>query len=156
MIASFKFFKLFDPSSTTNVVSATPTFDFAEDVDVKQNFSRTIGGQLNSYRVTNAFQFRYSLPLTFVTSADRFTIHNWWEEQKALVFEIKDDLDTDALNVRIVNKVQPLTTRSRSQFDLFDGVVRLHAIEGGEKTGVAWIWDDPLLGTWDNTTGLWS
>ena len=151
MSAEFKNFHLTFTDSC-QYINIYPTPDFAEDLELKQSYKRSISGQLNTYKVASMKQYRYSVPLTFVSSADHVLTTDWWKNQRELIFSYGSGSTYNSIYVRIINNTQPLNIRNDQQFDKYRGMLRLASSRGGDKfSGSPFILDDPIFGLLDQT-----
>ena len=95
--------------------------------------------------------FRASLPLTFVESALRETLHGWWRNQADLAWVRDRDSGPETAVVRIGGERQPLRRRQRAQPDFHSGTVELAGLgrTGDRIRGAPLILDHDRFGTLD-------
>ena len=149
-MSSFRFFSLTSVESTFKI-TLNPKEQFAEDLEVRQNFNRAVSGKLHTYKIANSKQFKYTVPLSFVSSEDKLQINSWWSAQSELIFQISDsDTSGEHISVRIININNPFAKRSNQQFTKFEGFLRLASTSGGDKNeGFPFILDDAIYGLLD-------
>lgn len=68
-----------------------PTHDFMQQEGIRNNFSRTIGGQLNAYSLVSSFE-SFSLPFAEIGSEDAGTIVGWWKANTLVDFTMNASL----------------------------------------------------------------
>ena len=148
---AFESFYLTSTVGSTDTFQVNPDWGFSEEIVVNRNLNRTIAGQYNSYQLSGDY-FRYSLPMTFVSSSDRQLMSGWWRDQTQLVFTINLSSNPESLVCRIANTIEPFQTREQLQFNKFRGNMRLHSIRSSStplETRSPFILDNSSLGLLD-------
>jgi len=149
--ADFKNFRLASTDSTQSI-DIYPTPDFAEELDLQQKYQRSIAGQLNTYKISSAKQYKYSVPLTFVGSGERDILTSWWKNQNELIFSYGSGSIYNSIHTRIINNTKPLNIRNEQQIDKYYGILRLaNSRSSGKLNGSLFILDDPVMGLLDQS-----
>jgi hypothetical protein len=108
---------------------------------------RTQGGRLFSYLWGR--YFKYQIPLRFVDSAGQNFLNSWWRNQETVALTL-DSSETEATVLcNIVNRTTPIDKFVQPYSDLFEGVLRLEAVDDAPKTRRPFILDDFLFGLLD-------
>jgi len=137
-------------------IELNPSQGFFEDLNLEQNFSRSFDGTLHNYKIVDAKQYVYNLPLTFVNSEKNNFINTNWEDDSVLKFIHYDPTSFTGFNldVRISNRTTPLPTTEITSDD-HSGALQLISANGGNKTeGLLFILDGPVFGILDETYNL--
>lgn len=111
-------FFLFSDSSTS--VTINPEWGYADPKAKIQARHRSTTGAEYSY--TYATYQTFKVPVSYVTSADRYQIQQWWESNTSLSWM---EEGTTAVTVRITNDTFPLSKRNKPYYDLFMGELEL-------------------------------
>ncbi len=128
-----------------------PTYDYVIEEPNQVRHGRTLGGQLNSYRIeTN--HVRFTLPLTFVSSSDKSRIMADWRDRNEVVITMNLSSSPVSAVTKIVNVNEPLGVRSRFSDTEFDGVLFLTSVDSrGLTSGGPFILDDAFYGLLDQS-----
>ncbi|MAE81155.1 MAG: hypothetical protein CMB80_00360 [Flammeovirgaceae bacterium] len=124
----FDQFHLNNADASSSWVELHPTHgQFIEDFKLDQTQNRTIGGQINAFKLIGE-AFRYTIPLTFVNSADKYAIEDWWRNQTEVAFTINiSGTNPETVYSKIINKQRPLNQKSNGQWNHWDGILFLHS-----------------------------
>ena len=126
-----------------------PTYDYSitEANDVRHG--RTVGGQLNSYRIeTN--NVSATLPLTFVSSSDKSKIYTDWRDRNIVYLTMNISSSPVTMVSKTTNTSEPLGIRSRMSDDEFNGNLFMTSTDSrGLFNGAPFILDDPVYGLLD-------
>jgi hypothetical protein len=125
---AFNRYLLIDQDSNSGYIELHPTFDHSEPIRIKRVLTRTMGGQLNSYKIRGG-QVNAILPLTHVGSGDASKLNSWWRGRNRLNFQEEIGLFPGAINVRIMNPNIPFPLNVEGQFSQFNGILNLISID---------------------------
>ena len=121
-----------------------PSWSFRDRETQIVSRHRTQGGKLFSYQW--ARYFKYQIPLHFVDSAGEFLLNSWWENRDTLALTL-DSSETDSTVLcTIVNNTKPINRFLRPYRDLYEGELRLEALEDSPKMARPFILDDDVFG----------
>lgn len=142
--------RISDVRSSELYVQLHPTWDFVESQMPRTSHGATLGGRLYT-SVDTTVAYRWSLPLTFVSSADRAQVMPWWRNQTELLLTLNlSDTNRATSYVRIANQMEPLGQRSPFQIDRYSGILQLQETRGlGLLPGGLFILDDAYWGVLD-------
>lgn len=116
-----------DPDSGSSI-RLYPSFDYSESIIRTGGVSRTIGGQLNAFRVAGGY-FRVTLPLDFVSSSDASRLTDFWKTGSAFKFSEQAGAFVGDMRARIVNTSKPFPTKPDANFDRYNGVLHLISVD---------------------------
>lgn len=153
---NFQTFHLTAMQESSAPLEIHPTWDFSEAVDALRKDARTVGGQLNSYKLTGE-SYQYTIPLTYVDSATRNDFTRWWRNQNEVVFTTNLSSSPESVVCRITNITEPLGQRSEMQPALFDGVLMLQSVRSlvaAPGAISAFTLDDPVFGLLDSNNAF--
>lgn len=114
-------FILFVDSSTS--VEIEPDYQSSEQDSKIEDVHRTRSGGRYHYKWGDYFRRMYSV--SFVDSAFKSRVNDWWNENTALLF--MEDGSTQVHSVRIVNIAQPIGGYIAPYDDLFTGTIELES-----------------------------
>lgn len=143
-------------TGTDSVFSVYPTYGFRENKQVNNTNRRTVGGSLHSYKLLG-HSWRYTVPLTFVSSDEREVLNRWWADQTELQFYFDtasaSGVSFQTVRCEISNRTMPFGTRSPFQSDKYDGILHLVSTTSGgpEATAGSFITDHPQFGLLDQS-----
>lgn len=129
---AFKNFYL-DTTSLDSQVDIYPGVDFVEDFYRDNRQSQTLTGQFNQYNFKSPNR-KYSFTVSFISSSDRSTINNWWENDTDLVFGYNDGVSDQQRFVKIRNRIKPIDVLSDFQDNLYSGILQLSTSYYGNET----------------------
>ena len=139
--------------SSASFLEIHPTYEFRETLREEITNNVSVGGQLNTYKVTG-HSWEYSLPLVNVTSEDVNTMSVWWQEQRNLYLTINvSETNTQFVKVRIINQSYPFPVHTEKIWENFDGFLRLISTDGSDKSsfgGLPFLVGDAFWGLLDN------
>ena len=112
---------------------------------------RTLDGTL--YTADFGAYLALDVPLTFINSAFRQEIHQWWADQRELQWTENLSSDPKSVTVRIENDTAPLAETERPRFDMWRGMLFLRETRGtvDPYSGGLFITDDAVWGLTDQT-----
>lgn len=125
---AFDSFHLTSTVGSAGTFQIYPTYGFTEEIIVNRKINRSISGGYNSYQLQGDF-FRYSLPMTYVSSEERSYITEWWADQREMVLTINLSSNPESLICRISNDVQPFAQNEPFQYDKFAGNLVLRSVK---------------------------
>ena len=125
------------------------TFEFNESHFINLNAHRTIGGQLNHYRLPGE-GVTFTVPLTFVNCETRGMIHSWWKDRVEVALTLNGSSSPFSTIGRIMNEFEPLSMRSQMNYTDYDGVLVIQTTRATAVTsGAYFIVDDVIFGLLD-------
>ena len=106
---------------------------------------RQQGGTLVTHRISA--QWAADLFLTYVTSAMRYTIGTWWENNHEIVYTVNMSDNPQTVACRITNDAHPFPFRMQGEYTSYRGALYLRDVNGtGPTSGTLLIADDPSYG----------
>ncbi len=131
-----------------NSIPLKVSYGFVERDQVRKNYTRALGGKLRAYEWAKHKQF--SVPLTYLNSADTFLINQLWRDNKEFDFNLNSSLD-QIVTCRMVNAELPIGQIHKSYTDQFFGSMQLEAIDASSFVGRPFILDDAFFGLLDQS-----
>ena len=134
--------------SGNNPIELHPRQGFLENEPGRRTPHRMLGGnQQITYWPTRK---SWSVPLTWVTSADALRINTWWEDGDELRWTLNDSASPSTYPVFIVNQEKPLGQYHQVNRDFFQGVLMLEEKDDSAATPRGtFILDDDVYGLLD-------
>lgn len=140
----------------SSFIELNPTYELTESILKNTKTNRSIGGKLNTYKC-KADGYRYSIPLTWVSSSTKFVIDELWLDNSEFIITYNLSSDPYSSKVKIVNITEPLNTFSKLSFTQgtpalfneasYNGNIFLLTTNGiGQVTGGPFILGDSFWG----------
>jgi len=156
----YKSFHLVQGVGSADYVEIHPTYGFIEETVQNKSQNRTMGGQLNSYKLGGE-GFRFTIPLTFVNSSIRYDVTDWWRNDFKIAITLNLSSNPESVICGIQNTREPLGARSQMQNNLFDGIVFLKSKRSSTSgrlkkiPGAMFILNHPVYSILDGSNHLW-
>lgn len=132
-----------------NPITLSPEWSFSENEIARRATNRSQGGV---QRVWDWGTHKgFTVPITWVSSADKFRINNWWRDSEVLAFTLSSSLDDNTSLCRIANGQQPLGLLHRPYTDFFRGTLQLEAIDASSYQAQPFVLDDAVMGLLDQS-----
>lgn len=106
--------------SSVAVVTLNPEYGYEAGKVKNQMRKRSVTGKEYSYTLGTYEEFE--VPVEYVSSADRYQIEQWWEDNDAMYWLEEGGT---AVQVRITNDEFPLRKRNKPYYDYFKGTIKL-------------------------------
>ncbi len=129
-----------------------PGREFNETWETGRGDTVSLGGRRFTHVPAGA-ALRHTVPLAFVSSADRETIDGWWRDQPELVFTFNlSESTAQSVRVQMINEREPLGLYIPATRELYAGVLFLRVVvANGKLGGGPFILDDAVWGKLDET-----
>ena len=148
----YRTFHLRTAAESGAFLEINPGREFSESWETGRGDEVSLGGRRYTHVPAGA-ALRYSVPLAFVSSADRETMDGWWRDQPELVFTFNlSESTAQSVRVQMINEREPLGRNIPANRDLYAGVLFLREVEANGKLGGGpFILDDAVWGKLDET-----
>jgi len=148
----YQSFHLRTTADSSAFLEIQPSREFSETWESGRRDAVSLGGRRYTHVPAGA-ALRYTVPLAYVSSADRATIDGWWRDQPELFFTFNLAAGTaQTVQVQVINEREPLGRNIPANRDLYAGVLFLREFrEQGKVAGGPFILGDPVSGLLDQT-----
>ena len=126
-----------------------PEWSFRDQESLIQSRHRTQDG--SAYHYLWGKYEKFQLPLRYVNSMGQALINQWWRDGHEVAFTLNSSETVSTVLCRFVNDTKPINRFVQPYQTLFEGMVRLEAIDDAPRTGRPFILDEDVFGLLDQS-----